>query len=155
MRGSTCPPAAACACRRRRALPDGSPAASVRSSGLRATVHMPSPSPRMTPIAAGLLTSAASRLPRVCDRVVERHSLAREQQRAVQLVLDERAGAEPLRVRRGRLGARVAALLERDGACHDGQHQQRGEPGQQGPQAAVRALARRRGSRRRTRARSR
>ena len=49
-------------------------------------------------------------------RVVERHALAGQQERAVELVVEQRAGAESLRLGRGRLVARVAALLERDGA---------------------------------------
>ena len=49
----------------------------------------------MTPIAAGLRTSAASRFPRV-TRVVELDALASEEERPVEILLHERLGADPL-----------------------------------------------------------
>ena len=117
--------------------------ASVRSSGLRSSAIRRSPSPRSTPIAAGLLSSAASRFPRVCSESSQRDALAGEQQRVVEVVLDERPRAEALGLRRDRLGAGAAALLERDRAGDDGQREQGGEAGQHRPQPALRALARR------------
>ena len=118
------------------------PAASVRSSGLSAMVVISS-SPRSVPSAAGLLSSAASRLPRVCDRVVERDALTRQQQRAVQVILDEGARAEPLSVGRDRLLVRCAALLERDDGGDHRQYEQRRDAREHGAQAALGALRRR------------
>ena len=78
---------------------------------------MRSPTPRMTPIAAGLCVSAASRLPRVCGRVVERDALARasSSERSRSSSLSARAPSRWASAR-GRLVARVAALVERDDA---------------------------------------
>ena len=76
---------------------------------------------------------AAARL----DGVVQRHALPGQQQRAVQLGLDQGAGAEPLGVSRGRLFARVAALVERDEAGDQREHEQRGDAGEDGAQAAL------------------
>ena len=87
--------------------------------------------------------------------VVERDALAGEQQRAVEVVLGERARAEPLGVGGGRLLARAAALLERDEPGDDGEHEQRGDAGEHGAQAALRARRPPRGSRRGTPARAR
>ncbi len=50
-------------------VPSMSMNASVRSSGLKSRLISPSPSPGSTPIAAGLLSSAASRLLRVCSEL--------------------------------------------------------------------------------------
>ena len=74
-----------------------------------------------TPIAAGLLSSAASRLPRVCAVSAQRDALAREQQREVEVVRGQRLGAEALRVGGGRLVARLVALVERDDAGDHGE----------------------------------
>ena len=75
-------------------------------------------------------------------RVVERHALAGQQQRAIELVVEQRAGAESLGLGRGRLVARVPALLERDGARDHREHQQRADAGEDRSQPPLRALAR-------------
>ena len=88
-------------------------------------------------------------------RVVERDALAGEQQRAVEVVVRERLGPEALRGGGRRLGARGAALVERD-------QRPRSPPGRAATRrppargAGVAGRARPRGGRRRgTRARSR
>ena len=63
----------------RRELPSSDAANTVRPSGLMARSSA-TPTPRMTPIAAGLLSSAASRLPRVCAVSLQGDAFAREQQ---------------------------------------------------------------------------
>ncbi len=65
---------------------------------------------------------AAARL----RRVVQRHALTGEQQGAVEVVLRERLRPEPLRRGRGRFGARIAALVERDQTGDHRDDQQRG-----------------------------
>ena len=92
-------------------------------------------------MAAGLLSSAARRLPRVWGESCEGHALAGEQQRAVEVILGERLGAEALGVRRGRLGAGAAALVERDERGDHGEGQQARDAREHHAQAAVRPLA--------------
>jgi hypothetical protein len=75
-------------------------------------------------------------------RVVECHALARQQHPAVQARVRERLGAEPLRRGRGRLGARVAALVERHEAGDHGEHEQGADAAEHHPQPALRAPAR-------------
>ena len=75
--------------------------------------------------------------------VVERDALAGEQQRAVEVVLGERARAEPLRVGAGGLVARGAALLEREEPGDDREDEQPGDSGEHGAQAPLGAPARR------------
>ena len=82
-----------------------------------------------------------AQVPARLRRVVERDGLAGEQ-RAVQAVLGEGTRAEPLRVGRGRLLARGSALLERDAPGDQREHQQRGDAGERGAQAALGALGR-------------
>ena len=96
------------------------------------------------------------------DRVLERDALARQQQRAVEVLLDERLRPEAPRVGGARLVARLAALLEEERAGARGERQQREHGAQQRAQAPVRApgaprlgLALPRGWRRGTRARRR
>ena len=73
------------------------------------------------------------------DRVLERDALAREQQRPVEVVLDERPRAEVPRVRGARLAARLIALAEEQRAGAARQRQQREHGAQERPQAPVRA----------------
>ena len=75
-------------------------------------------------------------------RVVERHALTRQQQRAIQVILDEGACAQPLRVGRDCLLVRAAALLERDDARDDGEQEQCRDAGEHRAQAALGALVR-------------
>ena len=71
------------------------------------------------------------------QRVVDRHALAREQQRAVEVGLDKRLRAEPLRHRGPRLVARGTALIEEQHGGHAGEDQQDGGGAEQGAQAPV------------------
>ena len=72
-------------------------------------------------------------------RVVDRDRLAGEQEREVEVLLDERLGAEALG-ELGRLGvARLAALRQREDAAGDGGREQDGDAGEQDAQAPVRA----------------
>ena len=117
-----------------------SPTASRRPPGSTAALSTVASPARITPINAGLRSSVPSRLPRVRARVVERDALAGEQQRAVELVVEQRAGAEPLRLRRGRLAAGVPALIERHRAGDHGHDEQRADAGEDRAQAALRAV---------------
>src|SRR5215207_4674170 len=72
------------------------------------------------PDGGGALDQRGEQVAARLDRVVEHDALPGQQQRAVELALDEGARAEPLRVGRARLVARRAALGERDEAGHDG-----------------------------------
>ena len=116
----------------RRSVPSVSTNASVRSSGLRATLVIPSPSPRSTAIAAGLSSSVASRLLRVCERVVERQALAGEQERAVEL---------PLRRAPGRRGPAPLPRWPRRAPCRAGPAR-RGRRSPPAPAATPRPRAR-------------
>src|SRR5262245_47464415 len=72
-------------------------------------------------------------------RVVDRNRLAAEQEREVEVVLDERPRAEALREPRRFGVARLAALDQReDPACRSGDEQRR-DAGQQDAKATVRA----------------
>ena len=85
----------------------------------------------MTPIAAGARRRDANREPRVCGAVVDRDRLTGEEEREVEVLLDERLGAEAL----GELGrlrvARLAALDEREDAAHDSRRKQDGDAREQ------------------------
>ena len=116
-------------CRRR-------PGSAVRST---TPESMRPPTPRSTPSAAGLRSSTESRLPRVAGESSSATACAREQQRLVEALLDERLDAEPLGVGGARRVAGLAALVERHDAGHEREREQRGEAGEQRPQAAVRA----------------
>ena len=63
-------------------------------------------------------------------RVVERHGLAREEQGAIELLVEQRAGAESLGLGSGRLGPRLPALLECDHSRDHRKDQERGDAGQ-------------------------
>ena len=80
----------------------------VRPSGATATASMRPPSPRSTRIARRAAQQRREQVAPRGRRVVERDGLPGEQQRAVQRVLGERLGAEPLRLRRS--GPRCVAL---------------------------------------------
>ena len=124
-------------------VPSLSMNASVRWSGLRATPFRRSPSPCTAPIAAGLLSSAASRFARVCGESSSATAWRASNSDRSRSSSTQRPRAQALGLRRGRLGAGVAALVERDHTRDDRQREQHGEAGDQRPQPALRALARR------------
>ena len=72
-------------------------------------------------------------------RAVDRDRLAGEQERAVEVILDERLGAEALGELRGLRVARLAALDDGEDPARDGRRQQDRDPGEQDAQAPVRA----------------
>ena len=72
-------------------------------------------------------------------RTVDRDRLTGEQERAVEVILDERLGAEALGELRGLRVARLAALVDREHPARDRRRQQDGDPGEQDAKAPVRA----------------
>jgi hypothetical protein len=89
----------------------------------------------------GALEQGGEQVSASLERVVQRQALAGEQQRTVEVVLRERLGAEALRRRRRRLGARVAALVQRDRTGDHGEGQKRGDTREHHAQAALGAPA--------------
>ena len=99
-----------------------------------------SPSLQVTPTAAGLRSNAASRLPRVGGESLDRDALAGEQQRAVEVVLDQRLGAEALGLARRAPRARAVPRWSRNSApATQREREQDGGAAEQGAQAPVRA----------------
>ena len=84
----------------------------------------------------------AEQVPARPHRVVERHALAGEQERAIELLVEQRARSESLGLGRGRLRAGVSSLLKCDRARDDREDEQRADTGEDGAQPALRALAR-------------
>ena len=129
--------------------------ASVRSSGLQCDAGQPVAVAAQHADRRRALEQRRQQAAARLRRVVQRHALAREQQGAVEVVLRERLRPESLRRGHGRLGARIAALVERDQTGDHRDDEQRGHPRQHQAQAALLAPARRAGCRPGTRARSR
>ena len=75
-------------------------------------------------------------------RIGESDALARQEQRAVEVVLGQCLNADPLRVGRPRRSARDAALMHGDERAERGQGKQRRDAGEREAQAALRALGR-------------
>ena len=90
------------------------PTASVRPSGLTAALRIGGVVRADDADRGRAAEQRAEQVAARPHRVVERDALAGEQERAVELVVEQRAGTESLGLGRRRLGARVAALLERD-----------------------------------------
>ena len=91
----------------------------------------------MIPIAAGLLRSVGEQVAAGLRRVVDRDRLAGEQEREVEVLLDERLGAEALD-ELGRLRvARLAALDDGEDPAGDGGSEQDRDADEQAAQAAV------------------
>ena len=114
------------------------PIASRRPSGLTAALTVV----LATPDDADQGRAAQQRPQQVAARPlrsVERDALAGQQQRAVELVVEQGARAEPLRVGGRRLVARAPTLLERDEPGDGRQREQAEHADQRGPQAALRA----------------
>ena len=72
-------------------------------------------------------------------RTVDRDRLTGEQERAVEVILDERLGAEALGELRRLRVARLAALDDGEDPTGDRRRQQDRDPGEQAAQAPVRA----------------
>ena len=85
----------------------------------------------MIPIARGCAQKVGEQVAAGLRRVVDRDRLAGEQERTVEVLLDERLGAEAL----GELGrlrvARLAALDDGEDASREGRGQQDRDPGEQ------------------------
>ena len=126
----------ACACRRSVTLPSSLRAARRRPVGLSASSRIRSPAPRSTASAAGLRSSAASRLLRVA-----RESSRLTPSRANRSERSRRGSASACAPRRCAIAAvsrsrRCSALGERHGARGDRgeeQHQRRGEQAAESP----------------------
>ena len=128
---------------KKKTLPVGSPAASVPPSGLSATLRTVAARRADDADRGRALDQRGEQVPARLHCVVERDALAGQQQRAVQLVLDERARAEPLRVGRASPRSRaVPRCVERDEPGDDREHEQRGDAGEDRAQPPLRALAR-------------
>ena len=127
---------------KRKTLPAGSPAASVRSIGAERDGRHGLATAAQHADRGRALEQGGAEVAARLHRVVERDGLAGEQHGAVQAGLGEGARAEPLGLGRGRLLARGSALLERDDPGDQRQHEQGGDAGERGAQAALGALAR-------------
>ena len=91
----------------------------------------------MIPMAAGRRRSVGEQVAAGLRRVVDRDRLAGEQEREVEVLLDERLGAEALD-ELGRLRvARLAALDDGEDPARDGRDEQDGDADEQTAQAAV------------------
>ena len=123
-------------------MPLESPTTMVRPAGSTSTAVSASPSPRMTPTAAGLRRSAASRLSRVAgvsSRATPCRASRSERSSADSLAA---CGAEPLRLCGLRLLARSVLPVQR-GQRRAGREDQQGEHARERePHAAACALAR-------------
>ena len=141
-RSAAAPPDAASRVSTSLSVPSLSTNASVRPSGLRARPVSRSPSPRSTPIAAGLLSSAASRLLRVCGESSSAtpwraSSSARSRSSSASACAPRRCAAAAV--------ASARALPRWSSATSAGDHredEQRGHAREHHAQAALRAPAR-------------
>ena len=94
------------------------------------------------PDRGGALEQGGEQVAAGLRRVVERDALARQQQRAIEVGLDEGARAQAQCIGGRGLVACVAPLRERDETGDHRQREQCRDPGERGPQAAPLALAR-------------